>query len=318
MFRHWNKPMLWFAGLCAALAVASVVGLAVDDRTLLGAPIWVKPLKFAISSTAYALTWAWLCSLIDHRQRTVRRASVVIVVLLTIELVIITLQALRARRSHFNFATVPDVVLYEVMAVSIVAVWCGALVLTMLVVRSHIQDRSRKLTVAIGAVLSLVGVGLGALMTLPTGAQFEALTAGGDTLGAHTVGAPDGGPGLPLLGWSTTAGDLRIPHFVGIHALQALLLWNLALGLLARWWPRLYLARAQLVCVGGAGFAGLMALLTWQAYRGQPLTSPDGWTMAAFAVLVLGMVAAIFAALRSDPEPVPVPVRETRTPQLLD
>lgn len=310
--------MLWFAGLCVALAVAAAVGLAVDDRTLLGAPIWAKPLKFAISGAAYGLTWAWLCSLIDHRQRTVRRASIMIVVLLTVELVLITLQAARTRRSHFNFATVPDAILYEVMAVSIIAVWCGALLLTVLVVRSHIQDRSRKLTVAIGAVLSLVGVGLGALMTLPTGAQLETLGSGGEALGAHTVGAPDGGPGLPFLGWSTTAGDLRIPHFVGIHALQALLLWNLALGMLARRWPRLHLVRSHLVCVGGVGFAGLLALLTWQAYRGQPLTSPDGWTLTALAVLALGLAAAAATALRSDTVTTAVPVRESRTPQLLD
>ncbi|MFL6122849.1 hypothetical protein, partial [Actinophytocola sp.] len=283
MSDRWNRPMLVFAFACAALAAVAVVGVLADHRTLDGLPIWTKPLKFAVSGAVYGLTWSWLCSLIDHRQRTVRRASGVVVALLSLELVLITGQALRGRRSHFNFSTTFDAVVYEVMATSIVVVWCGALVLTLLVLRSDIEDGARKLAVGLGAVLSLVGVGMGVLMTIPSGAQIAALGSGGGMLGAHTVGAPDGGPGLPVLGWSTTAGDLRVPHFVGMHALQALLLWHLALGRLARRWPRLGPVRAQLVCVGAAGFAGLLALLTWQAYRGQPLTRPDGWTLAGFA-----------------------------------
>src|SRR5262245_11482684 len=196
--RSWNRPMLVFAYACAALAVAAVVALLVDNRELGGAPIWAKPLKFFISGAVYGLTWAWLSSLITRRRRTVQRASAVIVALLTLELVIITGQAARGRYSHFNFATIPDAALYEIMAASIVIVWCGNLVLTLLVLRSDIEDRAHKLTLGLGAVISLVGIGLGALMTIPSGAQLTALEAGhGVALGAHTVGAPDGGPGLP-------------------------------------------------------------------------------------------------------------------------
>lgn len=297
--------MLAFATGCAVLVMAAVVGLLVDPRTLDASPIWVKPLKFALSGLAYGLTWSWLCSLITRRERTVRRATAVIVGLLSLELTLIFGQALRGKHSHFNFETVFDAVLYEVMATSIVVVWCGALVLTLLVLRSDIEDRPRKMAIASGAVLSLIGVGLGALMTVPTGTQLTALETGQsiDALGAHTVGAPDGGAGLPLLGWSTTGGDLRIPHFVGMHALQALLLWHLALNLLATRWPRLRppAVRYRLICIGAAGFAAVIALLTWQAYRGQPLTSPDSWTLTAFGLVLAGVAVATAFALRRNP-----------------
>jgi hypothetical protein len=130
-------------------------------------------------------------------------------------------------------------------------------------------------------------------------------------LGAHTVGAPDGGPGLPLTGWSTTAGDLRVPHFVGLHALQVLPLFALALVALA---PRLTRlreerVRVRLVLTAAVSHTGLVAVLLWQALRGQSPAHPDTPTAAgcaAVAVVALGGTAWALSGGRRVGSGVPV------------
>jgi hypothetical protein len=120
--------------------------------------------------------------------------------------------------------------------------------------------------------------------------------------GAHTVGAPDGGPGLPLTGWSTMAGDLRVPHFVGMHALQVLPLFALALAALA---PRLARlrderARLRLVLTAAVSHAGLVAVLLWQALRGQSLMHPDAPTVAGFAAVAVVALGGTAWALSGE------------------
>lgn len=47
-------------GLLALFAV----GLVLDDRVVTGAPVWLKPMKFAISIALYSVTILWMLSLL--------------------------------------------------------------------------------------------------------------------------------------------------------------------------------------------------------------------------------------------------------------
>jgi hypothetical protein len=301
--RGWHQPSLFAAAAYGVLAVLCVAALVVDQRTLEGAPIWAKPLKFAISGGLYFLTWSWLVSLLPRFRRTAGWFTNALVLIFTGEYVLLVFQAARGRASHFNNATPLDATIYQVMAKMIIGLSVAALVLTVLVVFTKVADRANFRAVRAGAGLSLVGISLGILMTSPTAQQMAQWQTGGtpDMVGAHTVGLADGGPGLPLLGWSTVGGDLRIPHFVGMHALQALPLLAIALLALASRFPRLRddVVRARLVLVGAAGYAGLIALVTWQALRAQSIVHPDAVTLGAAASLVAAVGLASWAVVRT-------------------
>jgi hypothetical protein len=149
-----------------------------------------------------------------------------------------------------------------------------------------------------GLGLTLLGMAVAIPMVLPSQEPgIEGIS------GAHSVGVADGGPGLPLVGWSTTGGDLRIGHFVGLHALQALPILAILLNRFLA--SRLDEAtRARLLVVAGGDYGALTLLLTWQALRGQPLLRPDALTLAA-AALVLATTAAgtgLVLARRRRPE----------------
>ncbi|MGP4000956.1 hypothetical protein [Streptomyces sp. 8N706] len=288
------------------LAVVSAVGLVADERMLVGAPIWFKPLKFSVSFAAYGLTLAWMLSLTTRSRRTGWWAGTSVVTAGTVEMAIITVQVIRGRRSHFNVETPFDQTLFVVMGLTIVALWTADLVIALLLLRQQLPDRATAWAVRLGSLIALAGLALGGLMVRPTAEQQAADGRGVSTvIGAHSVGVPDGGPAMPVTGWSTTGGDLRIPHFVGMHALQALPLFLLVLTLAAARFPRLREepVRLRLVLVASGVYTAVVALVTWQALRGQPLTHPDGTTLAAAALVLGGGAAAAGAAFRKPPTP---------------
>ena len=303
-WRSWHRPLVLFAAAMAVMAVVSAVGVLADDRVLAGSAIWAKPFKFAVSFVAYALSLAWMLTLLTRGRRIGRWAGNAVAAACLAEMVLITVQVVRGRRSHFNNATPFDTQLYNAMAISVVVLWTGTLLIAILLMRARIADRASAWTIRAGVALALAGAGLGFLMTRPTPEQEAAADAGTtDVVGAHAVGVPDGGPAMPLTGWSTTGGDLRIPHFVGMHALQLLPLLLLVLAALAARLPRLAdpLVRLRLVRVASGTYAGVLALLTWQALRGQPLIHPDGATLTAAALVLGASAAGAYAALRPTP-----------------
>lgn len=278
--RRGHPGLYWFALVMAVLAVV-LLGLAVaDQRTLLGAPLWFKPLKFAVSFVLYSGALAWMLGQLPRRH--LRRTGWVIVGASVIEMAIILFQAARGVRSHFNDDDALGITLFGIMGATIVVLYLATVAIALRFLREPGRDPVMGLAIRLGLLVGLVGLATGFVMV---------------ALGGHAVGVPDGGPGLPLLGWSTTGGDLRVGHFIGMHALQAL-------PLLAAFTASRSLsvtARRRIVFGVAAGYLGLVLLTVWQALRAQPLLAPDGLTLGALAVVVVGAAAVAASARRPSP-----------------
>jgi len=300
-----HRALAAFTGGMAVLAVVCLVGLALDPRQLGGQPIWAKPLKFSVSFVLYGATLAWMISLVTApaTRRRARRAGAVVAAAGTVEMVAIVGQVLRGRASHFNVATALDTAVWAVMGTTIVVLWVATAGIGVLLLRERTLAADTAWAVRLGLAVTLLGMATAFLMTGATGAQIAAAQTTGTmtTVGAHAVGVPDGGPGLPLVGWSTTGGDLRIGHFVGLHALQGLPLLALGLLVLAPRVPVLrdVRVRARLVGVAGAAWGALTLLLVWQALRGQSIIAPDGATLGVAAALVVATLGAAATVLRT-------------------
>jgi hypothetical protein len=299
-----HSPLLVLAIVCALFAVACVVGLLVDPREILGQPAWAKPLKFALSIALYAVTLAWMIGLAPRARRLLSLLGVVVVVALVLEMVVIVGAVLTNTTSHFNVSSPLATAAWGLMAVSIVVVWLATVVVAVVLFRAPLGDPARSLAIRAGLVIGLIGMALAFLMTSPTSEQLDDFQG---VAGAHAVGVADGGAGIPILGWSTEGGDLRVPHFIGMHALQALPLLVVGMELLAARVPvlRSSTVRFRLVVAASVGFVVLVGIVLWQALRGQSVVAPDGMTLASGLGLVTGMVvwAGVVLARGASPRP---------------
>ena len=292
----WHRPLLLLAAAMVVLAAVAVVGMLVDPRQITRLSVWSKPLKFALSTAIYAGTLAWLIGLLPRFRRAARVAGNVVALCLTVELLIITGFAVVGDTSHFNVSTPFHGAMWAVMAASIGVVWVIALGVAILLFRVPLGDPARSLAIRAGAVLAVVGMGLAFLMTGPTPGQLADYQG---IAGAHTVGLADGGPGLPVLGWSTVGGDLRIPHFIGMHALQLLPIAAIALELVAARVPLFAEARTRfrVLRILVVAYVAAIALVTWQALAGQSIVAPSGPILTVGVTLAVATITALAVVL---------------------
>ena len=246
--RH-RDPLLFWIGALMVLALIVVTLLSIGDtRVILGLNPWVKPMKFLSSITIFLWTVAWFMPETQQGLRNVVRWTIGPAML--IEIVCIILQSARGTSSHFNNTSPFDAMIFSVMGLTIVLNTIAMVIFLAIIRRDTPPHRA-------GYIWGIrLGVAIFLLASLQGG-----LIVGNN---AHTVGAPDGGPGLPFVNWSTSAGDLRIAHFFGMHALQVLPL----LGFLL---DRAKAPARGVVIAVSVLWVAIMAGLLLMALQGRPL-----------------------------------------------
>ena len=318
-----SRALTTVGWMSAVVLIASLILQLVDSRHVLGASTWIKPAKFGASVFLNAIALGWVFAHLRSANPAIaakglRRSATIIAAMLGFELALIVLQAARGVPSHFNNATAFDVLVFRLMAFGITVMWLAQAYVTWRAFRQPMVGSSSVPStpavtwgIRLGLLAAVLGGGLGFIMPIPTAAQRDSLSTGKTptALGSHAVGVADGGPGLPVTHWSTTGGDLRVPHFIGLHGLQVLPL--VAWGITRRSRRRLRqneslvpldtrslddnqegVRNGRLLLVAGATYLGIMLITLIQALRAQPLLAPDSVTLFMFGGLGLASVAA--------------------------
>jgi len=249
------------AALMLAFAIPTLAALLLDERQLHGVSVWDKPLKFEVSLAIHLITLGLLSRTLRPaiaNTRRIRAAYLVSACAAFGETAYIVLQAARARDSHFNFATPVEAFMYAMMGIG-----ATALVVCAFIIGLGIHRGAKP---GIGG-----GLSDGAAWGLMLGSVGTFITAG--VMSAGLVGSPGhwvGGVhsdahGLPLTGWSTTGGDLRVAHFFATHTMQALPLIGWCTD---RWQP----AWSRQAVRAAAALSVTIVVFTFiQALHGRPL-----------------------------------------------
>lgn len=238
-----SPELFWFGLLCFLLATALFVISRFHLVQFLGISAYIKPIKFSLSTTFYAWTMAWFCFYLPQFNTKFFAWSTII--LLGFEIIYILVQATQGKASHFNLSTPLFAVMYSLMALAASLVTIYTAYIGILFFKEPLYTLPDyyvwgiRLGILLFVIFSFQGFAMGSRLT-------------------HTIGAADGTKGIPFFNWSITAGDLRIAHFIGMHALQVIPIFAF------------YVLKNTKATISIAAIYGLVAFLSWyMAMRGK-------------------------------------------------
>jgi len=158
-----SAPLTFTALLMLAAFVVSCAGIIFDSRIITGVPAWLKPAKFAISTTLYCGTLAWLFRWLDVWPRFLRAMAWVTSFVIVAEVVLIDIQAARGATSHFNVSTPLDATLYGVMGTMIAMLWLASIGILAAAIRQRFENPGWGWSVCLGLLITVIGSATGGL-----------------------------------------------------------------------------------------------------------------------------------------------------------
>jgi hypothetical protein len=244
--RKRNPILYYFGWIYFAGGIVSIIMTQASDIVVLGINAWIKPMKFFFSIWIFCWTMGWFLRWLNSKRR-VQIYTWVVVIVMIIEQLIITWQAANGRLSHFNITTPFYQSLFVIMGVAIATLTAWTAVI------GYYFFKQKQFDIPMPYVWGIrLGIILFVIFSFEGGIMASQLS--------HTIGAPDGGPGLPVVNWSKQYGDLRVAHFIGIHSLQVIPLFGY------------YIAPTnRSVQLFAAGYFLLTVFLLIQAFREIPV-----------------------------------------------
>ncbi|MFM2386679.1 MAG: hypothetical protein RL660_1436 [Bacteroidota bacterium] len=240
-----NETLFYYGFICLVVSFVFLLLTKFTTTQVYNVNAWYKPFKFAFSTFLFAWAMAWYCHYLPDFN--IKLFNWTVIILLGFEIIYISFQASKGQLSHYNISTPMYSALYSMMALAATLVTLYTAYVGLLFFKTDFPNLPTyylwaiRFGILIFVIFSFEGFAMGSRLN-------------------HSVGALNDNSNWLIVGWSKTVGDLRVSHFIGMHALQVLPI------------ASFYFLKNTKLTIGLSIIYGLLALLTLiQAIQGRPL-----------------------------------------------